>query len=295
MRRGGRRYRQRVLVRYVVKVLAGLVLVGVVFLMVCGCLYLRDLAKARKEVQEVRGKNVEGTEPSEVETSSMEEQKEETQETEQPEYKFTVVVDAGHGGNDSGTNVTINGELIEEKHITLDVAEKVRDLLEEQGIDVLMTRVRDEYVSLDERTQLSNENMTDLFLSIHCNSYDDDTSVSGLECYYWEDDQEGMDYAASIQEAVKEIEGLRARGIRESSHKSNNYEVLRENDRPAVLIEMGFITNDEEREKLLDDAYQQMLAEKFVQGILNLIPEKVEAQDKQVNKTESENSLPEGE
>ncbi len=289
MRRGDRRYRQQRLITYVIKVLAGLALVGVVFLMVCGALYLRDLARARKEIQEASGKNVETMEPSQEETSSFEE----TQNTEEPEYHFTVVVDAGHGGNDSGTNVTIDGELIEEKHITLDVAKKVKDLLEEQDmdIDVFMTRERDEYVSLDERTQISRESEADLFLSIHCNSFDGDTSVSGLECYYWENDDEGLDYASSIQKAVKEIEGLRVRGVRESNHKSNNYEVLRENDRPAVLIEMGFITNDEEREKLLDDEYQQLLAEKFVEGIVEILPEMAEAREKQAKESEPETSF----
>lgn len=256
--------------------------------MVCGALYLRDLTRARKAIQEASGKNVEteveGTVPSQEETVP-----EETgQEPSEPEHSFTVVVDAGHGGNDSGTNVTIGGELIEEKHITLEVAEKVKDLLEERDITVLMTRVRDEYVSLDERTQISRDSEADLFLSIHCNSFEKDTSVSGLECYYWVDDEEGLDYASSIQKAVKEIEGLRARGVRESSHKSNNYEVLRENDRPAVLIEMGFITNDEEREKLQDDEYQQLLAEKFVQGIMEVMPGKEGSGEEQKTGSESQ-------
>lgn len=267
MNRRQRDYRKRIIIAYAARGVVALALVLDVFLVVCGCLYLRDLGK-RDKSQEVSKNDVIPTVPQE---SLPEESIPETEPENALGFDFTVVVDPGHGGNDSGTNVTTPDRgLIEEKYITLDVAEKVQALLEEQGVNVIMTRTRDEYVSLDERVEISRNPDVDLFFSIHCNSYEEDTSVYGLECYHWKDDGEGQDYAQAVADALGGLEDLRVRGV-----KNGDYQVLRENDKPATLIEMGFITNPQDLEKLLSDEYQQKLAEKFVEGILNMAREKM--------------------
>ncbi len=171
----------------------------------------------------------------------------------------TVVVDAGHGGNDGGT---YSGKIIE-KDITLAVAKKIKKLLEEQDINVIMTRETDEYLELEERTQISNENETDLFVSIHCNYYEGGSEVKGIECYYAENDEISKEVAEIIMKNIDEISGLRNRGAKEE-----DYFVTKFNDAPAVLVEMGFLSNPTECKNLTDSNYQQSLAQELVEGIL---------------------------
>lgn len=171
----------------------------------------------------------------------------------------TVVVDAGHGGNDGGT---YSGKIIE-KDITLAVAKKMQKLLEEQDINVIMTRETDEYMDLEERTQVSNENDADLFISVHCNYYEGGSEVKGIECYYAEDDEISKEVAEIIMKNIDEISGLRNRGAKEE-----DYFVTEFNDAPAVLVEMGFLSNPIECKNLADSDYQQSLAKELVEGIL---------------------------
>lgn len=210
------------------------------------------------ETRSVAGRNPEGHLPERQESAQPEEE-----EGWQLGFPFTVVLDAGHGGTDSGTNVTVGGKLIEEKDITLSVTEKVKAALEECGVTVIMTRQADEYVSLDDRVAVSNREKPGFFLSLHCNAFEDDDSVDGLECYYWKNDEAGQEYAKMLAAAVEELEDVNVRGAKEG-----NYQVLRENTVPAVLVEMGFLSNRAEQKKLTDEEYQQRLAEKLVQGLL---------------------------
>ena len=100
-----------------------------------------------------------------------------------------VVLDAGHGGKDGGT---FNGSIIE-KDITLSVAMKMKELLEEEEeIEVVLTREDDTFLSLEDRVKTAKSvKGADLFVSVHCNSYEADTSVYGLECYYYEESEIG--------------------------------------------------------------------------------------------------------
>lgn len=180
------------------------------------------------------------------------------------EEKITVVLDAGHGGNDGGT---FSGDIVE-KDITLSVTKMMQEMLEEQGINVVMTREADEYVGLEERTEISNKEDTDLFVSIHCNSYDDDDSVYGLECYYQEEGAPGQKYAEQIIEVLEEKGHVRSRGA-----KAEEYYVTGFTDAPAVLIEMGFLSNPTECANLNSSKYQKVLAEDMVEGILSCFTE----------------------
>lgn len=183
----------------------------------------------------------------------------------------TVVVDAGHGGNDGGT---YSGKIIE-KDITLAVAKKMQKLLEEQEINVIMTRETDEYMELEERTKISNENDTDLFVSVHCNYYEGGSEVKGIECYYAEDDEISEEVAWTIMKCIDGISGLRNRGAKEE-----DYFVTEFNDAPAVLVEMGFLSNPTECKNLGDSDYQQSLAKELVEGILKSLEMLTEETDK---------------
>jgi len=155
-----------------------------------------------------------------------------------------VVLDAGHGGNDGGT---FSGDVIE-KNINLAVTKKMQKLLEDKGITVIMTRQKDEYLALEERTAIANAQETDLFVSIHCNSYDADSSVYGMECYHGKGRKESLKCAEMIMDVIDECDEIRSRGPKEA-----NYFVIQYSKCPAVLVEMGFLTNPKECEKLNSD------------------------------------------
>lgn len=173
--------------------------------------------------------------------------------------KIFVVLDAGHGGKDQGTCA---GDILE-KDINLAVTLKLAEKLDEMGAEVLLTRETDVKIDLEDRAKLANKEKADLFVSIHCNYYEDSTKIKGLECYYQETSEDGKELAERISQAFDGIEEVENRGL-----KTANYRVLRKTDMPAVLIELGYMSNPEECKKLTDEDYQELLAERIAAGIL---------------------------
>jgi N-acetylmuramoyl-L-alanine amidase len=177
---------------------------------------------------------------------------------------YTIVLDAGHGGNDQGTAY----EEYLEKDINLAVTLKVKEYMELHGADVILTRSEDEHVGLKERTTLANRYEADLFVSLHCNYYEKDDSISGLECYYYNDASPGKAYAEGIFQVISERGNVVVRDV-----KPENYYVLRNTNAPAVLVEMGYLSNQSDRLNLLSESYQETLAEDLAQGILESLKE----------------------
>ncbi len=265
--------RKRKIAAYATRAAVGLGIVVLAILTFCGCIYVRDTfwgeksvlsnsmlagngAQSAGEVQQIP------TVPdnAEVLEGGQETLQVQTESSGDREPKVpTVVVDAGHGGNDGGT---YSGEIIE-KNITLAVAKKMQKLLEEQDINVIMTRETDEFLGLEARTKISNDNDTDLFISVHCNYYEGSADVKGIECYYAEEDEISKKVAETIMRNIDKISGLRNRGAKEE-----DYFVTEFNDAPAVLVEMGFLSNPTECKNLADSDYQQSLAKELVEGIL---------------------------
>jgi len=214
-----------------------------------------------------------------------------------------IVLDPGHGGKDPGAR---GRKGTKEKEIVLDVALRIRDLLAENGVDVIMTRDKDQFISLGRRTQIANKNKADFFISIHANS-SRSRVASGFEVYYLSNtvDDESRAIAAmenanldieedafsgrtqdldatlwdlinsenrtESAELAKELEqSARARlGVRNRGVKSARFAVLKGATMPAVLVEVGFLTNPVEEERLLSSGYRQRLAEAITTGILN--------------------------
>ena len=172
---------------------------------------------------------------------------------------YLVVLDPGHGGNDVGANT----ETIYEKDINLKIATQVATLLQEEGVLVVMTRDSDKYRSLEQRVEVSNTEEPDLFVSLHCNTYPADTSVGGLDCFYAEKRKDGAFYAEYIMKNVKASGEIRCRGVKEEDFFVTQY-----NHWPAVLVEMGFMTNPKELEKLTSADYQTLMATELAEGIL---------------------------
>ena len=152
----------------------------------------------------------------------------------------TIVVDAGHGGSDPGAI----RDNIKEKDINLAVALEFASLLRQYGAEVVLTRSDDTFVTLYERADKANRTNADLFISIHANSHDNPTA-HGIEVFYGWD--HSLDLARTIERHLRLELGRHSRGV-----KHYRYYVIRATKMPAVLVELGFITNKEDREKFLD-------------------------------------------
>lgn len=189
--------------------------------------------------------------------------------------KYTVVIDAGHGGFDAG-KVGIDGTL--EKDINLLIAQKLKLLLESADINVIMVRSEDiglhgenssnkKRHDMIARADLMNKETANCVISIHQNSYPEE-SIDGAQVFYYTHSTEGQNLAALIQRSL-------IAGVDPSNHrteKSNNsYYLLKNVKSPTVIVECGFLSNWEESKKLVDDTYQQKLAWAIHLGILQYL------------------------
>lgn len=174
--------------------------------------------------------------------------------------KVDIVLDAGHGGKDPGANIN---DVIE-KDITLQIAQMTREILEDAGYSVAMTRNDDTFIELKERSVCANKKNADIFVSIHCNS-SEDAIGKGIETYYTE--QKGTSsesLAKELQNALIEHTDAENRDL-----KTADYTVLVRTTMPSALVEVGFLTDSEERELLVQEKYQKKLAEGIAEGIIN--------------------------
>lgn len=184
-------------------------------------------------------------------------------ETEEPEGSPLIVLDAGHGGRDQGTSA---GTVLE-KEINLSVVKKLAEELEAAGAAVLLSREDDTKVGLEDRVAYANEKKAELFVSIHCNYCEGDAGVNGLECYYKESSEEGKALAEQVVQVIEDVDEVRCRGTR-----VGDFRVLNKTKMPAILVEIGYLSNQEECRKLSDETYQEVLAEKLAEGILTFAP-----------------------
>lgn len=167
-----------------------------------------------------------------------------------------VCLDPGHGGDDSGANY--NGVM--EKDPNLDIALRVRPILESLGYRVMMTRQTDITLSLEQRCRIANSAHADIFVSIHNNAYM--TTSEGTETYSYYDSPEGKRLATSIHTEVVERIKLPDRGVKQAG-----FYVLKNTDMPSALIEGAFLTNAAEAKLLEDPAFRQKIAEGVAAGI----------------------------
>ena len=176
-------------------------------------------------------------------------------------YDKIVVIDAGHGAHDSGA--TADG--IREKDLTLQFALALnRRLQQDQSIKVYMTREDDTFLQLNERTAMANEIDPDLFISLHINSADN-VKASGIETYYTQKaDTRNKAFATIVQKALIDTFGKRDRGV-----KSNTYVVTKNTNAPAILIEIGFISNIEDRTMMTASGFDEQYANVLYQCILD--------------------------
>ena len=180
-----------------------------------------------------------------------------------------VVLDAGHGGTDSG-KVGING--VKEKDINLTITNSVKKILEKENIQVIMTRETDEQLAqskvedLKYRVSLMNEKKPSLAVSFHQNSYHEE-NVFGAQVFYYKTSTEGEKAAAVIQEALQEVNPENTKKIK----ANDTYYLLKKTEVPTVIVECGFLSNYAEAEKVVSEDYQKKLAEAVTKGILQYL------------------------
>lgn len=178
-----------------------------------------------------------------------------------PNGRVVVIVDPGHGGPDPGA-IGIGG--IQEKDIVLDIATKVADLLEKQGIQAVLTRRDDIDLDLEPRVQMAERLNATVFVSIHANAIDATRSdVNGLETYYYDS---GLQLAQTIHNSILQSIDIPDRRVR-----SARFYVLRRTSMPAVLVETGFVTGREDAAKLGNPAYRSQMAAAITRGILQYL------------------------
>lgn len=183
----------------------------------------------------------------------------------------TIMVDPGHGGKDPGM-VGVGG--LEEKGINLEISLILRDVLEERGWNVLLTRESDKGLydetadnkkaqDLQRRIALIDEKKPVLTVSIHQNSYEDQT-VKGPQVFYYESSSEGKKLAECIQETMNKELGIEK--VRKAKGNTSYY-LLKRSSSVLVIAECGFMTNPEEAELLQTAEYQKRIAEALADGI----------------------------
>jgi N-acetylmuramoyl-L-alanine amidase len=200
----------------------------------------------------------------------------------------TVVIDPGHGGDDAGTRSAAGNGY--ERDFTLDWAKRLGALLSDRGWRVYLTRTNDVHLSLSNRVAIADQHNASLFLSLHFNSAGANDRQAGLETYcltppgmyssvtreFADDpkskfpnnafDAQNLQLAFRVHRALLLASGYRDRGVRRARYLS----VLRGQNRPAILIEGGFLSNPQEARRIGDPAYRQRLAEGVAKALLEL-------------------------
>lgn len=184
--------------------------------------------------------------------------------------EVTVVIDAGHGEEDPG-KIGINDAL--EKDVNLQIAKKIKKLLEKKDIKVVMTREDDTSLAknggeskkvqdMKARVELINKTKPDLAVSIHQNSYHEE-GIHGAQVFYFTHSTDGERAAGIMQKALLAVDPENHR----QEKADDGYYLLRRTEVPTIIVECGFLSNREEAEKLVDKEYQKKIAEAVVQGI----------------------------
>ena len=172
-----------------------------------------------------------------------------------------LFLDPGHGGADPGTT----GNGLEEKDVVLDIALRIRRLLESQNqnVEVRMSRTADVTKSLDQRTNDANSWGADYFLSIHCNGFDG--TARGYEDYIYSglsESSRSAYYQDTMHREITKVNQLTDRG-----QKKANFHVLRESNMPALLTENGFLDNARDITLIRSSAWRQAVAQGHVNGL----------------------------
>ena len=177
-----------------------------------------------------------------------------------------VVVDAGHGGTDSGAKSPAKDAF--EKNMTLKIAKQLSEALAKEGATVIMTRKTDVFIPLKERAEIANRNGAHFFISCHINSNRLNNSTSGGKTFYHKNSPIGQLLADCIQQEIAKVSGLKSFGAWSDGRiYQSGFAVLRHSKMPGVLIEFGFINHNFDRKRMLSTDFQEKVASAVVRGL----------------------------
>lgn len=182
----------------------------------------------------------------------------------------TIVIDPGHGGYDPGT-IGINNSY--EKDINLDISKKLYERLKSMDYKVILTRKIDESVDNRDRARLANRKRAKIFISIHCNAIENNSNTNGVQVLYFPNrksnvsNQDNETLAQIILEQILVSTRANSKGIVERE----NLIVLNQTKMPAIIVECGFLSNENEANLLTDDEYQNKIVDGIVEGLRNYI------------------------
>ncbi|MCY9757621.1 N-acetylmuramoyl-L-alanine amidase [Paenibacillus alvei] len=174
----------------------------------------------------------------------------------------TIVIDPGHGGIDSGS-LGSQGTL--EKKMTLQTAKAIQQELQRRTkAQVVLTREQDDTVSLQERVAIAERKSADLYVSIHYDAFDT-AEAEGMTTYYYQDNNQKLANTIHANLEQQNME-MRDRGV-----QFGDYYVLRRNPRPSVLLELGYISNPNDEQRMKSQDFQKQAAEAVVNGIIDYL------------------------
>ncbi|AFZ26940.1 N-acetylmuramoyl-L-alanine amidase [Cylindrospermum stagnale PCC 7417] len=181
-----------------------------------------------------------------------------------PRGKLRVVIDPGHGGKDSGAP-GLGGLL--EKDVVLPISRRVATILEQNGVQTVLTRDADFFVELQGRVDIAERVNATLFVSIHANSVDRRPDVNGLEVYYYDS---GYGLAEAVRKSIlQNIGTIKDRGTRKA-----RFYVLRKSSMPSILVETGYMSGREDNPRLGTPEYQNRMADAIARGILRYLQQR---------------------
>lgn len=198
-----------------------------------------------------------------------------TKKTSQNYKNFKIVIDAGHGGIDGGSTGSLTG--VKESELNLEIAKKLKKLFEKIGVEVIMTRESDvglygdtsegfKVRDLKKRVQIINQNKPDLALSIHLNKYQKEYR-RGAQVFYSNRNEKSKNLAKNVQFFLN----LLPESKRIYDELLGDYYLLNYSNCPMVIVECGFLSNNEEERLLQTENYQNKLANAMYNGILKYL------------------------
>jgi N-acetylmuramoyl-L-alanine amidase len=187
--------------------------------------------------------------------------------------EMTVVIDPGHGGPSATGCSALQGRTrIVEKALTLRIGRKVHEKLSALGLNAILTRTDDSAVSLSARPELANNNLADLFVSIHVDDAPSNANASGTTAYYHGADENSRALAFVVAQAVSSGGGVPNRGARSDMERFvTGMAVLRKAEMPAILVEVAFISNAADRAKLVTEEFHSRVADAIANGICSYV------------------------
>lgn len=175
--------------------------------------------------------------------------------------RLVVIIDPGHGGKDSGA-LGIGGTM--EKNIILPIGIRVAQILQQNGVQAVMTRNADYFVTLQGRVDMGQQINASVFVSIHANSAGASRpDVNGLETYYYDS---GLELARIVHSTILQSLSVRDRGVRQA-----RFFVLRKSSMPSILVETGFMTGTQDISRLVTPQYQAQMADAIARGVLQYL------------------------